>query len=123
MVKEWWVDVILRIGVAFVFLYPAIDAIFAPDVWLGYFPSSVQALTHSWGMPDPVLLHSFGAFEAILALWILSGKRITTPSVIATILLLGIVFFTFNQFEIVFRDLGLAAMTLALAATHRKDQH
>jgi uncharacterized membrane protein YphA (DoxX/SURF4 family) len=66
-------------------------------------------------VPDEVLLHSFGAIEVIIALWILSGWKVFYPAVIAGLMLLGIVAFNIPQFPIVFRDLSIAAMALALA--------
>ncbi|MBI5644639.1 hypothetical protein HY970_00920 [Candidatus Kaiserbacteria bacterium] len=102
--------VILRIGVAFAFLYPPIDGIFHPETWIGYFPSFVHGI-----LPDAVLLHGFGIFEILIALWILTGKQIALPSFAATGMLVAIVVFNHNQFEILFRDLTIAASTLALA--------
>ena len=103
-------DLVLRIGVAFAFLFPAINALSDPYSWLGYFPKFMQGV-----VPDLVLLHTFGAVEVVIALWILSGKRIFWPSSIATLMLLAIVFFDSDNFQILFRDLSIAAMTLALA--------
>ncbi len=101
---------VLRLGVAFAFLYPAIDALFSPDSWIGYFPTFLRG-----HVPDMVLLHTFGAMEATIALWILSDKKIFLPSLVATAVLLGIVTFDFSQFEIVFRDITIAAASLSLA--------
>ena len=36
------VDWILRIGLAFAFLYPPLDAIVDPYSWLGYFPAFMR---------------------------------------------------------------------------------
>jgi uncharacterized membrane protein YphA (DoxX/SURF4 family) len=103
-------QLVLRIGVAFAFLYPAISAIFDPFSWLGYFPPFTRGI-----VPDMVLLHSFGAVEVIIALWILSGRRIFLPSAAATLMLLGIVTIDYTEFQVVFRDLAIAAASLALA--------
>ena len=103
-------EIILRIGVAFAFLYPPIDAMVNPYSWIGYFPAFIKGI-----VPDLVLLHTFGVVEIIIAFWILSGWRIFIPSLIATGMLLGIVFFNHNDFEVLFRDLSIAAMTLSLA--------
>ena len=64
-----------------------------------------------------VRLHSFGALEVLIALWILSGRKIMVPSLAATAFLLAIVILDFSQFEVVFRDLSIAAATLYLALT------
>jgi uncharacterized membrane protein YphA (DoxX/SURF4 family) len=103
--------VALRIGAAFAFLYPSIQALYDPVSWLGYFPHFIRALP----IDSLVLLHGFGAIEVVLALWILSGWKIRIPAVLATLMLLGIVAFNWAELDIVFRDISLAFMTLALA--------
>lgn len=107
------VDWILRIGLAFAFLYPPLDAIVDPYSWLGYFPSFMRGI-----VPDMVLLHSFGAVEILIVLWLLSGWKIFWPSVLSLLMLLSIVFSDRGDFEVVFRDLSIAAMALALAVAH-----
>jgi uncharacterized membrane protein YphA (DoxX/SURF4 family) len=110
-------DLLLRLGAALAFLYPPIDALLNPYSWVGYIPQIMRG-----GIPDMLLLHGFGAVEIILAVWILSGRRIFWPSVAMTVILLVIVLFNLNDFEVLFRDVSIAAMTLALAITHRKTQ-
>lgn len=100
---------VMRIGVAFAFLYPAISAYFEPYTWIGYFPEFIKGY-----VPDLVLLHAFGAVEIIIALWILSGFKIYWPSLVATAMLLSIVLFNLHEFPILFRDLSIAALALAL---------
>jgi hypothetical protein len=100
---------ILRIGVAFAFLFPPIDAIFNPYSWVGYFPSFMHGI-----LPDLVMLHLFGTVEVVIALWILSGKRIFWPAALATLMLLAIVVFNAADFEVLFRDLAIAAESLSL---------
>lgn len=103
--------VLLRLGAAFAFLYPPIAAVGDPVSWFGYFPAFVRSLP----IDQLVLLHGFGIIEVAIALWILSGRRIRIPAAIATLLLLGIVAFNIPQMDVVFRDLSIACMTLALA--------
>src|SRR3989344_5428817 len=105
---------VLRAGVAFAFLYPPINALWNPESWLGYFPSWAFGY-----VPDLVLLHSFGALEIVLALWILSGWRIFWPSLTAFAMLAGIVIVDYYNFEILFRDVSIAAAALALALQER----
>jgi len=106
---------ILRAGVAFAFIYAGIDAFFSPYSWIDYFPQFMRGI-----IPDLFLLHLFAAFEILLALWILSGKKIFYPSLVATVLLVAIVFFNLDQFQLLFRDLSIAAAALALALSSRK---
>lgn len=117
MGRERLAHIALRGGAAFAFLYPAIRAIYDPTTWLAYFPPAVLDLPGQLGIPiEPlVLLHGFGVLEVILALWILWGKSIRIPAVLATIILLAIVAFDWTEIDVTFRDLSIAAMTLALA--------
>lgn len=110
MSLERMAELALRIGVAFAFLYPPLNALVDPNAWIGYFPAFVKGY-----VPDLVLLHAFGAVEVIIALWILSGWRIFWPSFAAMGMLLGIVVFNPSNFQVLFRDVSLAAMALALA--------
>lgn len=110
MLRDRTIRLLLRSGIAFAFLYPPINALFDPYTWLGYFPKFMHGI-----LPDALLLHGFGAVEVALALWILSGKNIFIPSAVATLMLLAIVLFNLQDFQIVFRDVSLAAMSAALA--------
>lgn len=109
-------QVVLRLGVAFAFLFPPLDAFFDPNSWLGYFPPFLFSL----GIPDLVLLHGFGVVEIIVALWLLSGWKIFWPSLAAAAMLISIVLLNLPQFEILFRDLAIAAAALALALDARR---
>jgi uncharacterized membrane protein YphA (DoxX/SURF4 family) len=108
---ERYAHLALRVGAAFAFLYPPVAALSDPVSWASYFPSFVRALPFD----QLIILHSFGAIEAVLALWILSGRNIRIPSLVATAMLIGIVAFNLGQMDVVFRDLSIAALTLALA--------
>jgi uncharacterized membrane protein YphA (DoxX/SURF4 family) len=101
---------ILRIGIAFAFLYPPIAALSDPVSWAGYFPAFIRSLP----IDIYIILHVFGALEVAIALWLFSGWRLRIPATLAAILLLAIVVFNPSNFEVLFRDLSIAAMALAL---------
>jgi len=104
------INLLLRIGVAFAFLYPPIAAIFNPIAWIGYFPLFIANI-----FSDPtVVLHLFGVIEVIIGLWILSGRKIFIPSTIAALILGGIIVFNFSQIDILFRDVSILLMAVAL---------
>ncbi|OGG50748.1 hypothetical protein A2763_02380 [Candidatus Kaiserbacteria bacterium RIFCSPHIGHO2_01_FULL_54_36] len=100
---------VLRLGVAFAFLYPAINAWTNPSDWIGYFPPFTRGI-----VDDATLLHAFGIVEIVIAVWIIWGKYIFWPCVAATVMLVGIVVFNMNNFVVIFRDLSIAAASLAL---------
>ena len=107
-------ELVLRIGLAFAFLYPPLNAIMDPNAWIGYFPQFLRGY-----VDDLVLLHSFGVIEAVIALWILSGKRIFLPSAAAFVMLVAIVTMDYTEFQVVFRDLSIAAIALYFCIKYR----
>lgn len=108
-------SLLLRISIAFAFLYPPISAIIHPLAWIGYFPKFILALP----VDQLIILHTFGVIEIIIALWILSGKKIFIPCVLAIVFLALIVFFNFAQIDVVFRDISILIATLALIFLNR----
>jgi hypothetical protein len=108
---------LLRLGVAFAFIYPALDAFFHPDAWIGFFPFFMRDY-----VSDALLLNAWGIFEIVIGIWILSDKKIFIPSLIATLSLIGIVVFNFSLIDILFRDiaLALAAASLVLSAANER---
>ncbi len=110
MSRESLADLVLRIGLVFAFLYPPINALSDPNSWIGYFPQFTRGI-----VDDTMLLHLFGVVEVIIALWILSGKKVFYPAALAFLMLVGIVVFNMSGFQVVFRDLSIAAIALYLA--------
>jgi uncharacterized membrane protein YphA (DoxX/SURF4 family) len=111
-------EVLLRIAVAFAFLYPPIAALSDPISWFGYFPPLVTSIFHGVSsLPDVVLLHGFGIAEVVVAVWILFGRSVRTPAIIAAVVLFAIVGFNLDaaNFSVLFRDVSIALAALALA--------
>ncbi len=102
---------LLRVGVAFAFLYPPFAAITDPVSWAAYFPPFMR----DFPIDSITLLHLFGIIEVILALWILSGWRIRFPATLTALFLVAIVMVNAAQFDVLFRDLSIATMAVALA--------
>ncbi len=117
MNAEKLASLVLRAGVAFAFLYPPINALSDPYAWIGYFPPFTEGY-----VPDEILLHGFGIVEVVIAAWILSGWRIFWPSVAATAMLLGIVVFNPSNFQVLFRDVTIAAIPFSLAVISYADE-
>lgn len=109
------VSFILRIGLAFAFLYPAIAAFIEPVAWIGYFPQFVKDIIPN----EALLLNLFGLTEVVIALWLLWGKYVFYPSIIAAVMLVTIVIFNWGGLDVVFRDLSIAAMAITLAVLHK----
>ncbi len=105
---------ILRIGLAFAFLYPAVAAWLDPFAWIGYFPPFLLTLVDPHEM---ILLHAFGVTEIIIGLWLLWGRSITIPATAAAVYLFAIVVFNLNQIDVIFRDISILAIAIALLIT------
>lgn len=101
---------LLRLAIAFAFLYPPISALKDPDSWIGYLPAFVQSLPIS----ELVLLHGFGVVEFIIGAWLLSGRNIFYPSLASALILTLIVIFNLGQMDVVFRDISLILVAVAL---------
>lgn len=107
----------LRVSLAFAFLFPAVNVWFDPSSWIGYFPAFAKGI-----VSDEILLHGFGAVEIILALWVLSGWKIVFPASVMALMLLAIVVFNISQFQITFRDLSIMGMAVALVVMEKSAQ-
>ena len=101
---------ILRVGVAFVFVYAAVSAYLDPDSWIGYFPTFLQGV-----VSDSLLLNSWGLVEIILAVWLISTKKPYIPSVLMTVALFGLIVSNLGALPIIFRDVAIMTTTLALS--------
>ncbi|HVB19758.1 MAG TPA: hypothetical protein VNF51_00505 [Candidatus Paceibacterota bacterium] len=103
-------NLLLRVAIAFAFLYAAIDSLIEPNLWVTFFPPILLTV-----IPGNSLLVVWSVVEIVIALWILSGKYIFIPSLFAAASLVAIVFFNIPLMQIVFRDLALACVALFLA--------
>ena len=112
---ERYVELLLRVGLAFAFLYPPVSAFLDPFAWIGFFPEFVRDIFGN----DTILLHVFGAIEVVLGVWILVGRNVFWPALIMAVMLGGIVVFNWGAIEILFRDISILAMALALVVMHR----
>lgn len=115
MKDERTVMLLLRLGLAFAFIYPAVSAVFEPTSWIGFFPDFIREFVGN----DTLLLHAFGSTESIIGFWLISGRALFTPSALASLYLIAIIFFNWAAMEIVFRDISILAMALTLAYANR----
>lgn len=113
MDKNHLASIILRLGVAFAFIYAAVAGFVDSESWIGWFPKSVQDM-----LPAETLLLIWGIVEIILGLWILSGKKIFVPSLVASLSLAGLILTNLGAMDIIFRDVTILAATVALAIEH-----
>lgn len=113
-------ELLLRASLAFSFIYPPIAALIKPYDWVGYIPTAFQDVV----APHTILfLHGIGVVEILLALWIMFGRKIFAPSVVAGAFLIAIVIMNPSQFDILFRDISLVGIALTLMYLHRPKKH
>ena len=103
--------ILLRLSIASVFLYAAVAATLQPDNWADYLPTPVRN-----ALGDSLSLTLFSIYQAVLALWILSGKKTLYAASLAALTLLAIIGVNFHQTDILFRDFAIFFSALALAA-------
>lgn len=102
-------NLILRLGLAAVFLYAAVSSLVSPNDWVGYLPAFTANI-----VPAGVLLKIFSAYELLLALWLVSGKYTRYAGALSALTLLGIILSDIKLLAITFRDLAVAAAAAAL---------
>lgn len=107
---------LLRIGIAVVFLYAAVAATLQPFNWIGYIPPVLRAI-----FPADLLLMGFSGFQVLLALWVLSGWKTLYAASLAAITFVAILVVNIGQIDIVFRDIAIffAAVALAVGSTKK----
>lgn len=115
--SEHLAPLLIRTGLAIVFLYAAISSFINPTEWIGYFPPFLTDL-----IPSTILLPVFSLYELGLALWLLSGFYSRYAGIVAALTLAGIVVTNFSLFAISFRDIGLIFTAIALACMKEKTE-
>ncbi len=100
----------LRVGLAFVFLYAATEALLHPEAWIGYIPHSISNIVDA-----KVMLDSISAAQFILAAWLLWGRFSRYAGLLAVVLLGGITLSNLGALLITFRDIGLIGAALAVS--------
>jgi len=104
-------SLLLRIGIAFSFIYAAIFSFINPISWIGFFPKFLQA---------SAVLVTFSIYEISLALLLIFNKKTYCIAILSALTMLGIVIFNLGALDIVFRDVTILLASIALAILSRK---
>lgn len=99
---------ILRFGLAFVFIYAGVKSLTDPTAWIGFVPLWAENF-----ISREMFLTVHGAAEIIMAIGLISGIWLPIFSGTAFLSLISIAVF-YGVDEVTFRDVGLAAAALAL---------
>lgn len=100
---------LLRVGLAFVFLYAAVNFFFNTDQALQFLPKFVSSI-----IPPGIFLRLFEIYELILAAWLLSGKWSHYAGLLSALTLIMITAFNVESFHVVFRNIAIIFAGLAL---------
>ena len=105
---------ILRLGLAAVFLWFGIDKFFHPTYWINaWVPGGVLSFFDKFGVNDLQFIYLNGIFEVLVGLSLVTGIFIRFFSFLAILFLISIfAFIGFN--EVVIRDVGLIGGFAAL---------
>jgi uncharacterized membrane protein YphA (DoxX/SURF4 family) len=107
--KRNYGKIILRIGLAIVFLYFSISQFQNPTKWVSLLPDFLQ----SFGNPI-IFIYVNALFDALVGIFFISGRFLKVFSLLAFLHLLGITLFSLGFSPQGFRDLGLAFASLSL---------
>jgi uncharacterized membrane protein YphA (DoxX/SURF4 family) len=102
-------SLLLRVGLALVFLYAGVSALRTPSAWIGFVPSFVARFSSLKFALDTISVAQIG-----LAIWLLTGKFLKYAGVVAIGLLLGIIVFNPGALLVTFRDIAALSAAMAL---------
>jgi hypothetical protein len=108
---------LIRLSLAFVFLYAGLASLMRPNDWIGYIPSYLPQI-----FPKSTELILFSGFEIALSGWLLTGWKLFYSSLLSTLVLIGITILNLSLFDVTFRDVALAGVSLALTLSAKKSR-
>ena len=109
--KEFLISLLLRSGIAIVFIYAAISSFLNPTSWIGFVPGFIELV-----IPGGIFLIIFSVYEIILGFGLLADYKTFSLSIISSITLFFILFGNILALDILFRDIAILFMSLALVA-------
>ncbi len=104
-------SLILRLGIAFSFIYVAISAFLNPTNWIGFIPDFATLGL----MSKETFLMTHVVIDLILGLWLIWGKKTFYASIISAIFIFGIIIFNLGSLDILYRDITIFLAAVALA--------
>jgi hypothetical protein len=102
-------SLLLRLGLAFVFAYAAIDSLVHPNDWVGYMPHIADKIVSPF-----VMLKIVSVYQLALVAWLLIGRYARYAGLLSALTLAGITVVNLGVFGITFRDVGLTLAAVAL---------
>jgi hypothetical protein len=102
---------LLRAGLAFVFAYAGISMAISPANYTGYLPESIGDTP--WA---DLLLRGFAVYELLLVVGLLTRRYVAAAAIAAAATVAGIVALNLDAFDVLFRNVAIAAAALSLAS-------
>ena len=109
------ISLLLRIGLALVFAYAAIDAFREPNAWISYVPSFSDKFVSA-----KFALDMLSIAQLVIVVALLLNQFVKLAALASIGFLVGLMVFNPDTFLITFRDVGLAFMAAALFLTEKK---
>lgn len=107
---------LLRIGIASVYLYAGVAAIISPNDWIAFLPPFINNF-----IPASQVLLLVSVMQILLGIWLLSGLKTFYAALVAGGMILGIILINLNALDITFRDFTIFFASLALmVGTYKK---
>lgn len=100
--KQNQASLLIRVGLAIVFVYAAISALITPNAWVGFIPDfSNQFL-------DPIIaLDILSVMQLLLAVWLVTPYLPIFSAIVSALFLGGLMVTNIEEFLITFRDIAL----------------
>jgi hypothetical protein len=108
--KTYLTNFFLRYSLAIVFLYSAISSFLQPTSWIGFIPNFI-----TYFLPKTIFLHIHEILNLVLAIWLISSKRIYYAAIISAASIFSIIVFNLGALDIIFRDIAIFFAAIALA--------
>lgn len=109
--KELLISFLLRSGLAIAFFYAGISSFLNPTNWIGFVPNFIGAI-----IPKEIFLIIFSVYELLLGIGLLFDYKTFALSILSSVTLFLILFGNIMNLEILFRDIAILFMALALVA-------
>jgi len=107
---------LLRVGLAAVFLYVGTASLLMPEDWASYFPNFIAQSDFA-----EMLIYAHGLAEIVLAVWLLSNKKIYLAAWLSALAMASIIVVNIELLDVVFRDFAIMFMALALATLSKHE--
>ncbi len=116
--KEFLISFLLRSGLAIAFFYAGISSFLNPTNWIGFVPNFIGAI-----ISKEIFLMIFSAYQVFLGIGLLFDYKTFTLSILSSITLFFILFVNIMNLEILFRDIAILFMALALISLSYKSKN